>query len=54
MLQSVYVVNTRFNVITSGAIYAEGGIEQRGDPGKNTPQAYLFFIWIAALHDSAL
>jgi hypothetical protein len=49
----------QFFVIASGGIHAEGGIMERGNAVKNLPQAsffynaYLFFTWIATLHDSA-
>jgi hypothetical protein len=55
----VCAINHEFFVIASGGIQAAGGIMERGNPVKNTPQAlliynaYLFFIWIATLHDSA-
>jgi hypothetical protein len=59
ILRAIHPINHELSVIASGKIHAVGRIMKRGNPGKKLPQAltiynaYLFFIWIATLHDSA-
>jgi hypothetical protein len=59
ILCSAGLVNHQFFVIARREVNRRRRADRRGNPGKNLPQAltiynaYLFFIWIATLHDSA-
>jgi hypothetical protein len=54
-----HIVNHEFFVIARREVSRRRRADRRGNPGNNSPQALLiynaclFFIWIAALHDSA-
>jgi hypothetical protein len=60
LLYVVCLVKHEFFVIARREVNRRRRADRSGNPGKNMPQAlliynaYLFFTWIAALHDSAL
>ncbi len=59
MLYFVYLINHEFFVIARREANRRRRADRHGNPDENLPQAllisnaYLFFTWIATLHDSA-